>query len=108
MARAKLTGADKGIVTTVQRYGVTCYRRWGKSAWEPRKRAKRAEVNGNGAAPSETHPVAATGTALKVYVYQCKRCQHEWPSRLARPHICPKCKSPYYDTPRTRPVKKRC
>ena len=43
------------------------------------------------------------GMTIKVYVYQCKRCQHEWPSRLARPHICPKCKSPYYDTPRTRP-----
>lgn len=42
--------------------------------------------------------------ATKVCVYQCKRCGHEWASKLDRPHICPKCKTPYWDTPRLRPT----
>jgi len=31
----------------------------------------------------------------------CERCGHEWITRnLKKPKVCPKCKSPYWDTPR--------
>ena len=42
------------------------------------------------------------GVMTTVRVYKCKRCGHEWPSKLQPPRICSKCKSPYYDTPRRR------
>lgn len=32
-------------------------------------------------------------------ILKCCRCGHRWPSR-GDPAICPKCKSPYYRTPR--------
>lgn len=32
-----------------------------------------------------------------IYRYICKRCEHEWPSKLEMPRVCPKCKSPYWD-----------
>lgn len=42
--------------------------------------------------------------------YKCERCNHEWlprdiTSKLDKlntnlPKVCPKCKSPYWDTPR--------
>lgn len=41
--------------------------------------------------------------ALKEYV--CNRCQHGWlPRILTVPKRCPRCKSPYWHTPRTRPI----
>jgi len=34
--------------------------------------------------------------------YRCERCGHEWISRTKDyPTICPKCKSPYWDRPKT-------
>jgi predicted Zn-ribbon and HTH transcriptional regulator len=39
----------------------------------------------------------------KVWVYQCERCGHEWQPRdpkAPEPKVCPKCKSPYWNTPR--------
>ncbi len=33
----------------------------------------------------------------KVKIFICKRCDHDWASRLDKPMICPKCKSPYWD-----------
>jgi predicted Zn-ribbon and HTH transcriptional regulator len=33
--------------------------------------------------------------------YKCERCGHTWvPVSEAKPKVCPKCKSPYWDTPR--------
>ena len=33
--------------------------------------------------------------------YQCNRCGHKWaPKEDEKPKVCPKCKSPYWDTPR--------
>ena len=33
---------------------------------------------------------------------RCERCGHVWVPRIKRPviRICPRCKSPYWDTPR--------
>jgi len=33
--------------------------------------------------------------------FQCERCNHKWlPKESYKPKVCPKCKSPYWDTPR--------
>lgn len=33
--------------------------------------------------------------------YECYRCNHKWiPRDNEKPKVCPKCKSPYWDTPR--------
>ena len=35
---------------------------------------------------------------MKLPKWNCLRCGHTWiPRRDARPIVCPKCKSPYYD-----------
>lgn len=40
------------------------------------------------------------GTAV-VTRYGCERCQHVWtPRGKAAPLVCPKCKSPYWNSPR--------
>lgn len=31
--------------------------------------------------------------------YECTRCTHQWvPRDDEKPRVCPKCKSPYWDT----------
>lgn len=39
---------------------------------------------------------------ITVLQYECERCGHLWiPRELdVEPKVCPKCKSPYWDTPR--------
>lgn len=39
---------------------------------------------------------------VKLWGYRCERCDHEWLPRdkSKDPKVCPKCKSPYWDTPR--------
>src|SRR5436190_7512759 len=39
---------------------------------------------------------------ITVMGYRCERCNHEWIPRDAEtePRVCPKCKSPYWNTPR--------
>jgi len=39
---------------------------------------------------------------ITVMGYRCERCSHEWIPRDAdeEPKVCPKCKSPYWNTPR--------
>jgi predicted Zn-ribbon and HTH transcriptional regulator len=39
--------------------------------------------------------------------YQCERCGHKWvPREEEFPKVCPKCKSPYWNTARKLPTKK--
>jgi len=40
---------------------------------------------------------------IKVDAYQCTRCGHVWMPRKTgkEPTVCPKCKSPYWNEPRT-------
>jgi DNA-directed RNA polymerase subunit RPC12/RpoP len=43
---------------------------------------------------------------MVVKVYKCKRCQHEWAGRKPeKPLTCPKCRSAYWNTERTRTSK---
>jgi predicted Zn-ribbon and HTH transcriptional regulator len=37
--------------------------------------------------------------------FRCERCEHTWIPRNEeeRPTVCPKCKSPYWDKPRSFP-----
>ncbi len=46
---------------------------------------------------------------ITVLGYRCERCGHEWVPRGggdSEPRVCAKCKSPYWNTPRTRGVVK--
>jgi len=39
---------------------------------------------------------------VQLWGWRCERCGHEWlPRQEATPRACPKCKSPYWDKPRT-------
>jgi ribosomal protein L37E len=39
---------------------------------------------------------------LTVKAYKCERCEHVWvPTSDVKPRVCPKCKSPYWDKPRS-------
>lgn len=39
---------------------------------------------------------------ITILGYRCERCSHEWaPRRDVEPRVCPKCKSPYWDRPRS-------
>ena len=45
----------------------------------------------------------------KITVWECKceRCGHNWITRKEElPLICPKCKTPYWDKPKWKGVKK--
>ncbi len=45
---------------------------------------------------------------VTVTAFKCERCGHVWlPKTERRPTICPKCKSPYWDKPRIRPVREK-
>ena len=42
---------------------------------------------------------------VKLKGYKCDRCKHEWFPRSKideLPTICPKCKSPYWNKPRSK------
>ena len=50
-----------------------------------------------------TRRVILQGMAkVKLDGYRCDRCGHEWLPRDKRqdPKVCPRCKSPYWNTPR--------
>ena len=46
---------------------------------------------------------------MKIKIYKCNRCKHEWAARkkcyFTKPRMCPKCKNTYWDKPRKRKVK---
>ena len=38
---------------------------------------------------------------LRMLGFRCERCDHAWiPPNPAKPKVCPKCKTPYWDRPR--------
>lgn len=38
---------------------------------------------------------------MTIKILKCKRCNHEWASKNPdKVRVCPKCKSPYWNTPR--------
>ena len=44
-----------------------------------------------------------TMPTITIEAFQCTRCAHIWKPRESvkqKPKVCPKCKSPYWDTPR--------
>lgn len=43
---------------------------------------------------------------ITIMGYKCERCGHEWLPRDENhePKVCPKCKSPYWDTPKKKQV----
>ena len=45
---------------------------------------------------------------IKKRGFKCERCGHEWiPNDIkVEPTVCPKCKSPYWNKPRKRKIKK--
>ncbi len=44
---------------------------------------------------------------ITVMGYRCERCGYEWvPRSKGEPRVCARCKSPYWNTPRTRGVVK--
>lgn len=36
-----------------------------------------------------------------IRIHYCCRCNHEWPSKLESPKTCAKCRSPYWNVPKT-------
>jgi rRNA maturation endonuclease Nob1 len=46
---------------------------------------------------------------VTIWKYICERCQHDWIPRDVgnEPKVCPKCKSPYWDTPKKITAKKQ-
>ena len=38
---------------------------------------------------------------IKLTNLKCLRCNHKWIPKKTEVRICPKCKSPYWDKPRT-------
>ena len=40
---------------------------------------------------------------FEVEGYQCERCKHKWvPRNKEEPSVCPECKSPYWNKPKTK------
>jgi predicted Zn-ribbon and HTH transcriptional regulator len=37
---------------------------------------------------------------MTIKIFKCLRCEHEWASKMDKPLVCPKCKSPYWNTPK--------
>ena len=39
-----------------------------------------------------------------IYIHKCLRCEYEWPSRKEKPLRCAKCKTPYWNIPKRKPI----
>ena len=49
----------------------------------------------------------AMNKQIELPTLKCLRCGHEWiPNRPVEPKVCPKCKSPYWNRPKWKGVKK--
>jgi len=44
---------------------------------------------------------------VEISQVKCLRCNHTWTPRKRDVRICPKCRSPYWDVPRSRKIKKK-
>ena len=42
----------------------------------------------------------AVYTFRMIKIWNCLRCGHEWASKMVKPNLCPKCRSPYWETKR--------
>jgi predicted Zn-ribbon and HTH transcriptional regulator len=42
---------------------------------------------------------------VKVRVFKCKRCGHNWASKQVKPGMCPKCKTRLWNKAKKRKVK---
>lgn len=40
--------------------------------------------------------------AITIPTLHCERCGHKWRPRVTDVKTCPSCRSPYWDTPKTR------
>lgn len=51
----------------------------------------------------ELDKTGKAGASVLIIGNRCYRCRHEWrPNNISiMPRVCPKCKSPYWDRPRT-------
>lgn len=47
-------------------------------------------------------PILPGMARVQVWAWVCERCTHQWLPREKdrEPRVCPKCKSPYWNTPR--------
>ena len=41
----------------------------------------------------------------RLPIFECNRCGHQWHPRTWEPKFCPKCHSPYWNSPRVRTKK---
>ena len=47
------------------------------------------------------------GKRLRLITLTCLRCGHEWvPNKPVEPKVCSRCKSPYWNRPKWKGVKK--
>lgn len=44
---------------------------------------------------------------IKIYTLKCQRCGKEWVPRKVDVRLCPRCKSPFWDTPKIREGKEK-
>ncbi len=59
------------------------------------------------------HPPRGQRVLIELWGWKCGRCAHEWVPRDMDaepdgPHVCPKCKSPYWNRPRRAQVESTC
>jgi len=43
----------------------------------------------------------------RLVTVTCKRCEYKWVPRVSNPTICPRCRSAYWNKPRSRKITKR-
>ena len=45
--------------------------------------------------------------AFRIPTLRCRRCGHTWVPRIAVVQLCARCKSPYRQTARTKPTRRK-
>jgi predicted Zn-ribbon and HTH transcriptional regulator len=57
---------------------------------------------------SDNHNNIVAKIKITVDGFSCERCGHKWiPKKKDHPHVCPKCKSAYWDIPRKNKSEKK-